>query len=399
MKFATRTNWELRPNDFFTALQSHKIAGKTLLDLTASNPPDAGLEYDLGTILPAFQNPNCLKYHPDAKGLLSARNAVAEYYDEVANRTNEARSDGRVDPQQLVLTTSTSEAYTYAFRLLCNPGDEVLIPSPSYPLFEYLAGIQDVKLRPYSLFYDHGWQIDFQGLRQAIGNRTRAVMLVNPNNPTGSYVSMAERDELNAICSHYGLALIVDEVFLDYAIGEPKPSFAFNTETLTFTLSGISKICGLPQMKVAWLATSGPAALLSSALSRLEVIADTYLSMSAPVQLATPALLRQRETINRQLSQRVRRNLAELDRQVGSSSVSRLVVEGGWYAVIRVPRVRTDEELAIALLEQKNVLVQPGYFYDFPGEGYTIVSLITPEDTFKEGITRMVDYIQNADAR
>ncbi len=241
---------------------------------------------------------------------------------------------------------------------------------------------------PYPLFYDHGWHIDFYALRQAITERTRAIILVNPNNPTGSYVSAHETEELNAVCRQHNLALIVDEVFLDYTLGEPQPSFAFNRSALTFTLSGVSKISGLPQMKLAWMVISGPDELASAAMARVEVIADTYLSMSAPVQLAAPTLLAQRHNIQEQLSYRVRANLAELDRQLENGAVSRLRVDGGWYAVLRVPRVQSDEELAIALLEKTNVLVQPGYFYDFPNDGYIVVSLITPEPTFLEGIAR-----------
>ena len=404
MNFARRTNWELHPNRFAEALSAHRAAGKELLDLTASNPPEADLKYDADAILAALRNPRSLEYHPEPKGLLSAREAVVAYYDEVALRARagcarDIRRDANapktggggangVDPERIILTTSTSEAYTYAFRLLCDPRDEVLIPTPSYPLFEYLAGLQDVRLVPYPLFYDHGWHVDFYALRQAISERTRAIILVNPNNPTGSYVGARETEELNAICREHNLALIVDEVFLDYSLGDPRPSFAFNRSALTFTLSGISKISGLPQMKLAWMVISGPDELARVAAARIEVIADTYLSMSAPVQLAAPALLAQRYSIQEQLSCRVRANLDELDGQLGNGAVSRLRVDGGWYAVLRVPCVQSDEELAIALLEKSNVLVQPGYFYDFPGDGYIVVSLITPESAFREGIAR-----------
>lgn len=392
MKFAHRTDWELRPNHFANALSTHRASGKEVLDLTASNPPEAGLKYDADSILPAFQNPRSLEYHPEPKGMLCAREAVVEYYREVALRaspgcTRDNRRDaGAPNPEQIVLTTSTSEAYTYAFRLLCDPGDEVLIPTPSYPLFEYLAGLQDVKLVPYPLFYDHGWHVDFYALRQAIGPRTRAVIIVNPNNPTGSYVSEKETAELNAICHGHNLALIVDEVFLDYSLGDPRRSFAFNGAVLTFTLSGISKICGMPQMKLAWMVVSGPEEIAYVAVNKLEVIADTYLSMNAPIQLAAPVLLAQRHGIRDQLLVRAGANLRELDRQLAGSPVSRLHIEGGWYAVLRVPRVQSDEELVIKLLEQTNVLIQPGYFYDFPDDGYLVVSLITPESIFREGL-------------
>ncbi len=396
MKFAQRTDWELRPNRFAEALSAHRSAGRELLDLTASNPPEAGFKYDADAILSAFQNPNSLEYHPEPKGLLSAREAVAQYYGSLSKSIPHLRESGTcgapypVDPERIVLTTSTSEAYTYAFRLLCDPGDEVLIPTPSYPLFEYLAGLQDVNLVQYPLFYDHGWHIDFYALRQAIGPRTRGIILVNPNNPTGSYVRDSERTELNAICGSHGLALIVDEVFLDYTLGDAQTSFAFNDVSLTFTLSGISKISGLPQMKLAWMVVNGPDAIRREALARLEVIADTYLSMNAPVQLAAPTLLAQRSSIREQLMARVGSNLSELDRQISGTALDRLHIDGGWYAVVRVPRVQADEELAISLLQQQNVLVQPGYFYDFPNDGYLVLSLITPEMTFREGLKRLL---------
>ncbi|HYG99363.1 MAG TPA: pyridoxal phosphate-dependent aminotransferase [Terriglobales bacterium] len=397
MRFARRTNWELRPNRFSQALDAHFASGKRLLDLTASNPPEAGLRYDSEAILSAFNNPGVLEYHPAPKGLLSARCAVAEYYAEVSSRVADtagvASCAGPVSLDQIVLTTSTSEAYTYAFRLLCDPGDEVLIPTPSYPLFEYLAGLQDVRLVPYDLFYDHGWQIDFYSLTQAITPHTRAVILVNPNNPTGSYVSTTEAMQLNAICRERDMALIVDEVFLDYTLNEPKPSFAFNTEALTFTLSGVSKISGLPQMKLAWAVVSGPEEIAAGALSRIEVIADTYLSMSAPIQYAAPVLLQQRQSVQGQLSSRVRTNLEELDRQTKGTMVSRLAVEGGWYAILRIPRLRSDEEFVVALLEREGVLVQPGYFYDFRSEGFIVVSLITPEQIFSEGLGKLLRFL------
>ena len=390
MNFARRTNWELRRNLLSEVLQEHRASGRELFDLTASNPPDAGLAYDTPTILSAFDNPQVLQYHPEPNGLESSRRAVCDYYGEVAERTDSGQS---VDPERLLLTTSTSEAYTYAFRLLCDPGDEVLIPTPSYPLFEYLAGLQDVRLVPYPLFYDHGWHIDLHSMRQAISERTRAIIVVNPNNPTGSYAKANERAELNALCAERNLALVVDEVFLDYSLTDPQPSFAFNRDALTFTLSGVSKISGLPQMKLAWMAVSGPEAMVGGALTRLEVIADTYLSMSAPVQLAAPVLLQQRASMQDQLGRRLKCNLSELDRQLGRGMVSRLTVEGGWYVVLRVPRIRSDEELAVALLTKENVLVQPGYFYDFQSEGYLVISLITPEQVLREGLQRTLRYL------
>jgi aspartate/methionine/tyrosine aminotransferase len=291
-----------------------------------------------------------------------------------------------------VLTTSTSEAYSFVFRLLCNSGDELLIPAPSYPLFGFLADIQDVRLVRYPLVYDHGWQIDLHSLQQAITSRTRGLILVNPNNPTGHFVRHNEWAKLNELCAARQIAVIADEVFLDFALGAEKPiSLAGNHNALTFAMSGLSKIAGLPQMKMAWLITSGPDALKRQALERLEVIADTYLSPNALVQLATPVFLQQRPRFQPQVMARVRRNLAELDRQLAEKkSCTRLAVEGGWYSVLRVPATETDEELAIRLLTQSDVYVHPGHFFDFATDGYLVVSLITREDEFAEGVSRVL---------
>src|SRR5579864_5210486 len=274
--FSRRTEWKLTPNRFTQVQHELQAAGKAVLDLTISNPTRAGLHYDSETILQALVNPKALDYDPQPKGLRGAREAVAGYY---------RKQHDEIDPDAIVLTTSTSEGYSYVFRLLCNADDEILVPKPSYPLFEFLADLQDVKLVPYPLLYDHGWQIDFPSLYKAVNHRTRAVVVVHPNNPTGSFVADQERNALNNFCGEYNLALIVDEVFLDYAHdGVARATFADNREALTFTLSGLSKISGLPQMKLAWIVASGPGGQVSAALARLEVIADTYLSMNAPVQ-------------------------------------------------------------------------------------------------------------------
>src|SRR6266853_3663456 len=346
--FAKRTNWNLAPNRLSEALAVYRAAGKPLLDLTVSNPTECGFEYDGSEILKALSNPAALSYEPNPKGLESARHAVAGYY---------AEREDEVSLEDIFLTTSTSEAYSYAFRMLCNPGDELLIPSPSYPLFDFLADIQDVKLVRYPLLYDHGWQIDFHALEQAITPRTRGVIVVHPNNPTGHFTRQTEIAKLNSICSTRDLAIIADEVFLDFALdGSRVASFAANRGAPTFTLSGLSKISGLPQMKAAWLVVSGPQEWKSEALARLEVIADTYLSANAPVQLAIPRFLEERHGFQKQVMSRVRRNLAELDRQLaGQKAVSRLKVEGGWCAVLRVPATRSDEDLAINLLAARGL--------------------------------------------
>ena len=386
--FSDRTNWKLTRNRLTRALDEARASGARVLDLTLSNPTRAGLLYDEPRILQSLASPQSMDYDPQPKGLTGARAAVAEYY----KTAHEIRD---LDPDRLILTTSTSEGYSFVFRLLCDPGDELLVPKPSYPLFEFLADLEDVKLVPYPLIYDHGWQMDFPSLEKAVTRRTRGVVVVHPNNPTGSYVHLQEQESLNRFCGRHGLAVIADEVFLDYAHDQcARQSFAANQNVLTITLSGVSKISALPQMKVAWIVTSGPAPVVEAAQARLEVIADTYLSMNAPIQWAVPALLEQRQSIQQQLLDRVLANLAELDRQLSTQKTCRrLSVEGGWYAVLRVPVTQTDEELAIDLLRRKSVLVHPGLFYDFPSDGYLVLSLIAPGAEFAEGIGRLLELL------
>ena len=414
--FARRTSWNLATNAYTHALEEHRRSGRELLDLTASNPTTVGLRYDEEGILQALAKPEALTYQPDARGLLVAREAIARYY---------AERGLQVSPNDLILTTSTSEAYSFVFRLLCDPGDAVLVPTPSYPLFEFLADLQDVKLVPYELVYDHGWQMDFHSLEQATvkSHVLKAVLVVHPNTPTGSFVKPSEVAQLSHLCAEHKLAVIADEVFLDYSLKdagtpslrppsakgwddkcEERPlsfasgtSMASATGVLTFTLSGLSKISGLPQMKVAWIAVAGPQELKREALSRLEVIADTYLSMNAPLQWAIPELLEGGRYIQKQLMSRIRANLAELDRQLADQKLcSRLEIEGGWYVVLRVPVTASDEELAIAILRQTGVLVQPGHFYDFAGDGYLVVSLIPAKEIFATGLERLLRFVAKA---
>jgi aspartate/methionine/tyrosine aminotransferase len=383
--FSRRTRWNLETNPFTLAVEQYRRSGREVFDLTASNPTQVGLHLDSDAILRAVSHVEALEYDPEPRGLYTDRLAVAGYYDSLGVE---------LSPERLILTTSTSEAYSFAFRLLCDPDDEVLIPTPSYPLFEYLAQIQDVRLVPYELVYDHGWQIDFHSLERAITARTRAIILVNPNNPTGSFVRESERIQLNSLCREHSLALIADEVFFDFNLSaESFPSFAANNDVLTFTLSGLSKVSGLPQMKVAWIATSGPKELVEPGLERLEVIADTYLSMNAPIQHAIPELLSCRKLFQAQLMARLRENLAELDRQLSRQKMlTRLVAEGGWYSILRAPVTRTDEELAIDLLKATGVLAHPGHFFDFARDGYLILSLMTPEKEFAAGIARLMRF-------
>ena len=386
--FSHRTSWPLIPNPLSQAVAEARASGRRIFDLTISNPTEAGIRPDTETVLAALANPEAMRYDPQPRGLFETRRSVCRYY-------RESHGVFDLDPERLVLTTSTSEAYSYVFRLLSNPGDEILVPKPSYPLFEFLADLSDVELIPYSLLYDHGWQIDLDSLTRAATPRSRAVILVHPNNPTGSYVSSSEVSALNAFCRERELALIVDEVFLDYAHNRSRHrSFVTNHATLTFTLSGISKISALPQMKLAWVATSGPDELVAAAGGRLEMIADTFLSMNTPVQLAAPVLLEERRQVQPILLDRLVANLVELDRQLASHlSCTRLVVEGGWYVVIRVPVIESDEELAIRLLREASVSVHPGHFYDFPAEGHLVLSLITEPSVFREGVARLLQVV------
>lgn len=389
--FSQRTNWKLSHNRYTQSLERLRKSGSTLIDLTVSNPTECGLDYDAAAILRAFRNPQSLSYEPVAKGLRTAREEVARYYRGDHGET--------VDPEALVLTTSTSEAYSFVFRLLCNAQDEVLVPKPSYPLFDFLADLQDVCLVPYQLHYAHGWFIDFESVERALTPRTRGVLLVHPNNPTGSYTKAEERERLNRMCRERNLALIVDEVFLDFPMdGQRRKSFAANADALTFTLSGLSKIAGLPQMKVAWVVTSGPSALVSEALERLEIIADTYLSLGSPTQWAFPTLLEQRKRMRVELQQRVRENWTSLRTALTKKGKYELLeTEGGWNAVLRVKgkhgeKARSGEELSIALMETKKVIVHPGHFYDFPSDNYLVVSLIVPAAQFQQGVSALVSF-------
>jgi len=381
--FSDRTSWDLAENRLSRTLAELRASDKPVLDLTRSNPTECGFTYDEKRIERAFAHREILLYQPNPRGLVSAREAVGAYYEQQAIR---------VAPDDLLLTSGTSEAYSSVFRLLCNPGDEVLIPAPGYPLFDFLADICDVKLVRYPLTYDHGWQIDFSALSAAASGRTRALVVVHPNNPTGHYTSAAEQARLADFCRQREIALIADEVFLDFSLKESRAvSFAARNKPLTFTLSGLSKICGLPQMKLAWIAVSGPAQEKTQALARLEVVADAYLSVGTPVQLAAPALLAMRSAFQAQAMARLRANLRELDAQLShQSACNRLLYEGGWTAILRIPATQSDEDLAIALLVKEGVYVHPGHFYDFARSGHAVLSLLVPEDEFAQGIRRIL---------
>lgn len=362
MTFSRRANWSPLVNRL-TAARSAR--GNDVLDLTQSNPTKAGIEYPLDELANAMSRAARVPYDPDPRGMLSARQALG-------------------DPDSIILTASTSEAYAMLFKLLCNGGDNVVIATPSYPLFEHLASLELVELRTFALDFHRRWEIDASRVRAAIDQRTRALIVVNPNNPTGSFVTPAEQNDLAAI----GLPIISDEVFLEYGDGT---SFLRN-DVLTFTLGGLSKSAGLPHYKLAWIRASGPAS--AKALEALELIADNYLSVATPVQAALPDLLRIAPKIRAAIIERTRRNLTSLQTAVSSvSSTTVLPVEGGWSAVLRVPRVRSDEELALELIEKHGVIVHPGYFFDFADEGYLVISLLTPPATFDSGIARVMSVV------
>ena len=383
--FSARLNWTLPRNRLSALLAEKRAASARVLDLTESNPTHAGLAYPDAEILASLTDTRALQYDPSPSGLLPAREAIAGYY------RNRGLSIGL---ERVLLTASTSEAYAYLFKLLANPGDEILAPRPSYPLFEFLAGLESVTIRQYPLRYDGVWHVDFEALAQTITPRTRAIVVVNPNNPTGSFLKRAELERLEALAVRHGLAILSDEVFRDYALTEDTErvsTLAGERHALTFSMSGLSKIAGLPQMKAGWVVASGPGS--EGALEALELIADTYLSVSTPVQLALPRLLALSGQVMEQIRQRSAANLAHLQDATRDSAATLLRVEGGWYAVLQIPRTHTEEEWTLKLLAECDVLVQPGFFYDFESEAFLVLSLLTEPATFVEGVTRLLSII------
>jgi len=381
MSFSRRTGWDTAESDLARAIRERRAAGLEVVDLTVSNPTVCGFDFDGGAILEALADPGALTYDPNPLGMATAREAVAGYY----------RDRGAaVEPGALLLTTSTSEAYSFIFRLLCDPGDEVLAARPSYPLFDFLADLDDVVLASYPLFYDFGWWIDFAELERRITPRIRAILVVHPNNPTGHITRRPERERLEELCARRGLALIVDEVFLDYGLSEEIESFATGPHLcLTFVLSGLSKIAALPQMKVAWIATFGPELLRAEALRRLDIVADTFLSMNAPAQHALPVWLAGREAIQRQILDRVRANLARVPEPLEA-----LPVEAGWSAVLRLPQRVGNDAIAEMLVRETGVAVHPGSFYGLPGANYIVVNLIMPNQTFVQGMEKLKQWCE-----
>ncbi len=380
--FSSRLKWGLPLTPLARLLEEQRARGEPILDLTESNPTLAEFEYPADPILSALADPRSLRYEPTPRGLPAAQSAIAGYY------------SGRVANERILVTASTSEAYTFLFKLLCDPGDEVLAPRPSYPLFEFLAELDSVRVVQYPLIYDGGWSLDVESLARSITQRTRAIIVVNPNNPTGSFLKKEELAALIHLCREHRLALLSDEVFSDYGWQDDPRRVASLVDTgdvLTFSLSGLSKVAGLPQLKLGWIVANGPFAERRQAIENLELIADTYLSVGTPVQWAAATLLDIRKDLQPQILERVRANRAFLANQIGPSSPWRLLdAEGGWYAVIQAPRIQSEEEWALALLAEQQVLVQPGFFFDFETEAFLVVSLLTPPETFREGARRVI---------
>jgi hypothetical protein len=384
--FSSRFPADLRPNRLAQRIASKRREGARIFDLTESNPTRAGFAYPPGTV-EALADPRILRYDPQPAGAPDARQAVADYY---------AARGHRVSPGRILLTASTSEAYAYLFKLLADPGDHVLVPRPSYPLFEFLAQMESVEARQYPLAYHGAWSIDLDALARAVNERTRAIVLVNPNNPTGSYLKRAEMDALVRLAADRGIPLIADEVFSDYALapGRERVATLVSVEgCAAFSMSGLSKVAGLPQMKLGWIVASGPPALREEALRNLEWIADTYLSVGTPVQCAAAKLLSFGEAVARQIRERTAANLAWAREVLAGSAAGILTVEGGWYATVQTPRIRSEEEWVLELLAGQDVLVQPGFFYDFETEAYLVLSLLTAPEIFREGVRRLKEML------
>ncbi len=376
MIFSQRSAFDATPNELSRALAEKKSRGERVIDLIESNPTRAEIPYDEKTILEALGNVSSLRYEPEPFGLPRARDAIAKL--------------ASVDASRVVLAASTSEAYGFFFKLFCDSGDEVLAPSPSYPLFSQLAAIEGVKLVPYRLRYDGAWHVDVASARAAMTSRTRALLVVSPNNPTGSCIT---KDELASLAS-FGLPIACDEVFAEYIFNVRENAVKCAAieagDALVFSLGGLSKLAALPQMKLAWMIAGGPDALVRPALERLAWIADAYLSLATPVQHALPALLVAGNISRDAITKRLRRNLDAIDRATNGTSTTRLDVEGGWYATLRVPRTRSEMETCLAALDL-GVYVHPGAFFDFEDEAYVVVSLLAREEDIEEGVAKILE--------
>jgi alanine-synthesizing transaminase len=378
--FSARTAWPRSENLLSVQLARLRAAGAPLVDLTTSNPTTADLPYDGPSILAAWASPEALGYAPEALGLASARAAVAAYY---------ARRGLVVSPERVLLTASTSEAYTHLLRLLCDAGDHVLVPTPSYPLFDFLLDLADVARTPYRLAWDGAWYLDRDSVRRALTPRTRAILVVSPNNPTGTVLGADDRAWLCALAAERGLALISDEVFADYAASHRAASW-IGEPVLTFSLNGLSKVAGLPQLKLGWVVLGGPPAQVDEARARLELVADTFLSVSTPVMVALPTLLAGADAWQRHLVRRLadnRRALVELTR---GTALAVRPSDGGWSAIVDGPRLDSDEATSLRLLTEAHVVVHPGYLFDLEQAGCLVLSLLPPPAVFSEGVRRIV---------
>ncbi|MCX6166218.1 MAG: pyridoxal phosphate-dependent aminotransferase [Ignavibacteriae bacterium] len=389
--FSKRFDYNIEDNNLSKLLKEKKSAGVKILDLTESNPTNAGFNYNEIGILNSIAKPESMRYSPNPKGLESAREAVSQYYKE---------KNINVDLENIFLSSSTSEAYSFIFKLLTNPFDEVLIPRPSYPLFSFIAEMESINLKYYNLIYTENkiWEIDFDSINSQLTENTKAIILVNPNNPTGNFIKLKEINLLLRICKENNIALICDEVFMDYILEAERNntfSFAGINYVLTFTLSGLSKICGLPQMKLSWIVISGPTKECEEATAKLEIITDTYLSVGTPVQLAANNLLIGKEFIQTQIKERIIKNYNYIKSESKRKSYLELLkTEGGWYTVLNIKKLISEEIIAFELLDKKDVYIHPGYFFDFKEEVYIVVSLLTPEEKFKEGIIRILEHLE-----
>jgi aspartate/methionine/tyrosine aminotransferase len=384
--FSSRVPRDLAPNRLATAIAAHRASGRSLIDLTVTNPTAVGIHYD-ADLLAALSMPAALSYAPEPFGMVTARRAVAADY---------ARRGISVAEDRIVLTASTSEAYSLLFKLLCEPeGDSVLVPRPSYPLFDHLTRLDGIAWHPYALEYHGRWLVDDRSVETAWTPRTRALLAVTPNNPTGSSLSAAELTALSRRCAAHDAALIVDEVFADYPFTTSTAAARWTADALTFRLGGLSKSVGLPQVKLGWIAVDGPPALVRASLERLELICDTYLSVSTPVQVAVPALIERGGSIRNQIQERVRSNLRFL-REITATepAVELLHADGGWSAVMRVPSRGSEEDLVIALLEQRDTLVHPGFFFDFAHESFLVLSLLPQPEMLAEGTRRVMEHVR-----
>ena len=384
--FSRRLPTHDQTNALTGAVEALRAAGTRFVDLTESNPTRAGIPYP-DDLLQPLADARGLRYEPRPFGLESARAAVA---------ADQCRRGAVVDAGQVVLTASTSEAYSWLFKLLCDPGASVLVPRPSYPLFEHLTQLEGIRAEPYGLEYHGRWEIDFASLAAASGD-ARAVIVVSPNNPTGSCVTAPEVERLVAMCRAREWALIADEVFADYLFDAANTDLASRAGVLSFTLAGLSKTVGLPQLKLGWMVVGGPARERDAALNALELVADSFLSVATPVQVALPELLRAGVPVRAAIQARTRRNLdvlREASRSHPACDVLR--ADGGWSAVLRVPSIRSEERLVLDLLEQERILVHPGYFFDFPREAFVVVSLLPPEDAFADAVARVLRFVDAA---